>query len=87
MPWAGAVSIHAPVKGRRALVLVMLYPVCRFNPRPREGATPWPRLRGRPGPVSIHAPVKGRRVAAQSDPGPTLSFNPRPREGATFGSV
>ena len=34
----GAVSIHAPVRERRAISKTEPYP-SRFNPRPRKGAT------------------------------------------------
>ena len=62
-----AVSIHAPVKGRRPRGDGGPRDKSCFNPRPREGAT-WlkehadGKLR-----VSIHAPVKGRLGVGDAD--------------------
>ena len=58
---------------------------CRssFNPRPREGATPWPLRHGDLVKVSIHAPAKGRPRVEHVQPIADRCFNPRPREGAT----
>ena len=54
-----AVSIHAPVKGRRRKSM-RRYADLGFNPRPREGATSAMLRGGILTAVSIHAPVKGR---------------------------
>ena len=80
-PGLGAVSIHAPARERRD---AGCWCVCaaRFNPRPREGATPGRRRVGRLGGVSTHAPARERPNSPCFTPTST-SFNPRPREGAT----
>ena len=54
------VSIHAPVKVRRAVGDVIEHALC-FNSRTCEGATRLPGLVIPIAGVSIHAPVKVRR--------------------------
>ena len=81
----GIVSIHAPVKGRLAL-LVIDRNRFRFNPRPREGATSLlltclQRRSFNPRPREGATRSAGGKKSA----GPC--FNPRPREGATLVSV
>ena len=59
------VSIHAPVRVRRACTALRGRPA-RFNSRTREGATPKDAC-GRLGVhVSIHAPVRVRHPAIQA---------------------
>ena len=53
------VSIHVPVKGRRATHQLVHMRWKSFNPRPREGDDQAPSGRDCPSKVSIHVPVKG----------------------------
>ncbi len=54
----------------------------RFDPRPREGATPDRVEPARPPQGSIRAPARGRRRPTAGAPS-SGCFDPRPREGAT----
>ena len=55
-----------------------------FNPRTREGATPYGLLRRRGAGASIHAPVRVRRYGNKDPCQRNICFNPRTREGATL---
>ena len=57
--YAGAVSIHAPVKGATKFLEFMDNPENSFNPRSREGSDNITLVFMRLLSVSIHAPVKG----------------------------
>ena len=58
---ASLVSIHAPVRVRRAAHAPRRCLPC-FNPRTREGATARPDAVNDRGNVSIHAPVRVRQI-------------------------
>ena len=79
----GAVSIHAPVKGRPLASCCLAPKLDCFNPRPREGATV-SSVRGDYASTGFNPrPREGATGKFFESIGAARSFNPRPREGAT----
>ena len=76
------VSIHAPVKERLNIIIVVVWK-SGFNSRSREGATTDFTLFSVRREVSIHAPVKERLNRVGQLLHVYSSFNSRSREGAT----
>ena len=76
------ISIHAPAKGATSYFLIILYSICHFNPRTREGCDLFPDLTGPSSSCNFNPRTReGCDLVLFITRTVDVDFNPRTREG------